>query len=55
MRNVNSDCFMGNDILSMDVINENSRKNNSLHSIETGLVAFAGTIIHFKFEFSAKA
>ena len=24
MRNVNSDCFMGNDILRMDVINENS-------------------------------
>ena len=27
----------------------------TLHSIETGLVAFPGTIIHFKFEFTAKA
>ena len=34
---------------------KNRRKNNSLHSIETELVAFAGTIIHFKFEFTAKA
>ena len=34
---------------------KNRRNNNSLHSIETGLVAFAGTIIHFKFEFTAKA
>ena len=27
----------------------------TLNFIETGLVAFAGTIIHFKFEFTAKA
>ena len=26
------------------------RNNSSIHSIETGLVAFAGILIHFKFE-----
>ena len=34
---------------------KNRTSNNSLDSIETELVAFAGTIIHFKFEFTAKA